>query len=112
MQKSKLIIAGIILLGLMFAGFECSSSSLTGARLYISQKKYDKAYEVLKKEVNTNPASDEGWYLLGYVYGERGQMDSMVVAFDKSLAISKNYQKDIDDYKKFEWANEFIKGID
>jgi tetratricopeptide (TPR) repeat protein len=111
MQKSKLIIAGIILLGLMFAGFECSSSSLTGARLYIQQKKYDKAYEDLQKEIRSNPANDEAWYLLGYVYGERGQMDSMVVAFDKSLAVSKNYQKDIDDYKKFEWANEFNKGV-
>jgi tetratricopeptide (TPR) repeat protein len=111
MQKSKLIIAGIILLGLMFTGFDCSSSSLTGARLYIQQKKYDKAYEVLQKEVSTNPASDEGWYLLGYVYGERGQMDSMVVAFDKSLAISKTYQKDVEDYKKFEWANQFNRGV-
>ena len=111
MQKSKLIIVGIILLGLTFTGFECSSSSLTGARLYIQQKKYDKAYEVLQQEVSTNPASDEGWYLLGYVYGERGQMDSMVVAFDKSLAVSKNYQKDINDYKKFQWANEFNKGV-
>ncbi len=111
MQKSKLFSIGMILVGLMLTGFACSSSSLTGARLYIQQKKYDKAYEVLQKEVTTNPASDEGWYLLGYVDGERGQMDSMVVAFDKSLAISKQYEKDINDYKKFQWANEFNKGV-
>ncbi|MGA8266104.1 MAG: hypothetical protein WB779_16795, partial [Ignavibacteriaceae bacterium] len=111
MQKSKLIIAGAILVGLMFTGFSCSSSSLTGARLYIQQKKYDNAYEVLEKEVRSNPASDEGWYLLGYIYGEKGQMDSMMVAFNKSLAISKQYEKDITDYKKYQWANQFNKGV-
>ena len=111
MQKSKLLIVGAILVGLMFTGFSCSSSSLTGARLYIQQKQYDKAYESLQKELSTNPASDEGWYLLGYVYGEKGQMDSMMVAFDKSLAVSKQYEKDINDYEKYQWANEFNAGV-
>ncbi len=111
MQKSKFIIAGLIFTGLMFTGFSCSSSSLTGARLYIQQKKYDKAYEVLQTEVAKNPQSDEGYYLLGFVYGERGQMDSMLVAFDKSLAISNTYEKDVNDNKKYYWANEFNKGV-
>lgn len=111
MQKSKLILASIILVGLMFTGFSCSSSSLTGARLYIQQKNYDAAYASLQKEIATNPASDEGWYLLGMVYGEKGQMDSMIVAFDKSLAISPKYEKDVDQYRKYFWANEFNKGV-
>ena len=111
MQKSKLLIGGIILVGLMFTGFSCSSSSLTGARLYMQQKKYDKAYEVLQKEISSNPASDEGWYLLGFVYGEKGQIDSMMVAFNKSLSISKKYEKDINNYKNFKWANEFNNGV-
>ncbi len=111
MQKSKLLIAGIILVGLMFTGFSCSSSSLTGARLYLQQKQYDKAYEALQKEISTNPASDEGWYLLGQLYGDRGQIDSMLVSFNKSLSISKLYEKDIDNYKKYQYANEFNKGV-
>ncbi|MGA7839019.1 MAG: tetratricopeptide repeat protein [Ignavibacteriaceae bacterium] len=111
MQKSKLILASAILVGLMFTGFSCSSSNLTGARLYIQQKNYDAAYAALQKELSTNPKSDEGWYLLGYVYGEKGQMDSMVVSFDKSLAISNQFKKDITDYRKFFWANEYNKGV-
>lgn len=111
MQMSKLITAFLILVGLMFTGFSCSSSSLTGARLYIQQKNYDKALESLQKEVATNPASAEGYYLLGYVYGERGQMDSLITSFDKSLSISNQFQKDITDYRKFYWANEFNKGV-
>ncbi len=111
MQKSKLLIVGIILVGLMFTGFSCSSSSLNGARLYIAQKEYNKAYEALQKDVSSNPASDEGWYLLGYVYGERDQVDSMLVGFNKSLAISKQFEKDINNYKSYKWANEFNKGV-
>lgn len=112
MQRSKLLlIVGAVLVGVMFTGFSCSSSNMTAARLYIQQKQYDKAYEALQQELNTNTASDEGWYLLGYVYGERGQMDSMVVAFNKSLAVSKQYEKNINDYKKYQWANEFNRGV-
>ena len=111
MQKSKLLIAGVILVGLMFTGFSCGSSSLTGAKIYIQQKQYDKAYEALQKEISTNPASDEGWYLLGQIYGDRGQIDSMLVSFNKSLSISKLYEKDIDNFRKYEYANEFNKGV-
>ena len=111
MQRSKLILASLIFLGLMFTGFDCSSSSLTGARLYIQNKNFDKAYEVLQKEVATNPKSDEGFYLLGYVYGERDQYDSMMVAFNKSLAISNKFEKDIKDQKLYYWGSSFNKGV-
>ena len=111
MHRSKLIIASLVLVGLMFTGFSCSSSSLTGARLYIQQKNYEKAVESLQKEVETNPASAEGFYLLGFVYGEMGDMDKLIINFDKSLSISNQFQKDITDYRKFYWANEFNKGV-
>lgn len=111
MQKSKLMIASLILVGLMFTGFSCSSSNLTGARLYIQQKNYDAAYAALQRELSVNPQSDEGWYLLGYVYGEKGNMDSLVTAFNKSLSISQKFIKDITDYRKYYWANEYNKGV-
>ena len=111
MHRSKLIIASLVLVGLMFTGFSCSSSSLTGARLYIQQKNYEKAVESLQKEVETNPASAEGFYLLGFVYGEMGDMDKLIINFDKSLSISGQFQKDITEYRKYYWANEFNKGV-
>ncbi|NOX66292.1 MAG: hypothetical protein GXO85_11015, partial [Chlorobi bacterium] len=88
-----------------------SSTELTSAKLYIQQKNYTKAIESLKKETTKNPKSDEGFYLLGYVMGEQGDLKAMVENFDKSLAISKKFAKEINDYKKYQWQDNFNKGV-
>jgi tetratricopeptide (TPR) repeat protein len=94
-----------------FTAFECASAELTGAKLYITQKQYDKAKETLLKEVQKNPASDEGWYLLGYLYGDEQNFQEMLNAFDKSLSISKKFEGQINDYKKYAWQTSFNKGV-
>ena len=112
MYRKNLIITAIILLALTFTGFECSSTELTSAKLYIQQKNYDKALEVLREEVNKNPKSVEGYYLMGMVYGEKGEFGNMVDAYDSSLALGDQYKKDIHDSKLYYWANLFNKGVD
>ena len=76
-------------------GFQCSSTELTSARLYIQQKNFDRALEVLQDEVTKNPKSDEGYFLLGHVYGETGEMENMIDAYDKSMGISNKFSKEI-----------------
>ena len=105
---SFLIIIGMVF---SFTAFQCSSTELTSAKLYIQQKNYDKAKESLEKEVARNPKSDEGYYLLGYVQGEQGELKEMLESYDKSLAISKKFSKEIDDYKKYQWQDNFNKGV-
>ena len=111
MQTKKIFMVAILLTGFMLTGFSCSSSNLTGARLYIQQKNYDKALASLKKEVAANPKSDEGYYLMGYVYSLQNKVDEMLDAFNKSLAISPKYQKEITSSKTFMWANSFNLGV-
>jgi tetratricopeptide (TPR) repeat protein len=111
MKNSKLIVLGILMMGLMFLGFQCSSTELTSAKLYIQQKNWDKAIETLNTEVAKNPQSDEGYFLLGTVYSELDDVDNMIKSFDKSLAISNKFQKNIEEYKAFQWANNFNRGV-
>ncbi len=111
MRNSNLIKAIFLLLGLSFMGLECASTNITSAKLYIQQKNYDKAIDVLQKEVQTNPKSDEAYYYLGYVYGEKEMFDKMNDAYNKSLSISKKYDKEINDSKKYYWAQLFNKGV-
>lgn len=94
----------------VFTGFQCSSTEITSGKLYIQQKNYDKAIEILKKEVEKNPQSDEGYYLLGYAYGEIGEIDKMLDAYEKSLSISNKFEKNITDSKNYFWANMFNRG--
>jgi tetratricopeptide (TPR) repeat protein len=111
MKNSKLFIAAFLVLGMMFMGSQCGSTEITSAKLYIQQKNYPRALEVLQKEVTKNPMSDEGYYLLGYVYGEQGDIPEMVDAYTKSLNISKQFEKNIDDSKKYFWAQAFNRGV-
>lgn len=94
-----------------FMAFQCSSTELTSAKLYIQQKNFAKAKESLLKEVEKNPQSDEGYYYLGYVNGEQGDMPAMLENFEKSLEISNKFQKNIEDYKKYHWAENFNRGV-
>lgn len=113
MRQVKLLVlmCAVLIAGMAFTGFECSSTELTSAKLYIQQKNLPKAIEALQKEVEKNPKSDEGYYLLGYVHGEKEQIPEMIAAFDKSLAISKKFEKQISDQRRFHWANFFNKGV-
>lgn len=112
MQKSKLYtVVFVLLAGLAFVGFQCSSTEMTSAKLYIQQKNYDKALDALQKEVAKNPNSAEGYYYLGYVYGEKDDYGKMIDAFDKSLSISNEYKSQIDDQQKYFWANLFNRGV-
>ena len=110
MQSSRIIIIATLFLGFVFTGFQCSSTELTSAKLYIQQKNYDKALEVLKKEVEKNPQSDEGYYLMGEIYGEKGQYDLMIGAYNKSLTVSKKYEKDINNQKIHYWYTLYQSG--
>jgi tetratricopeptide (TPR) repeat protein len=111
MHKSRILTVVALLAGIIFSGFQCSSTELTSARLYIQQKNFDKAIQVLKTDVEKNPKSDEGWFLLGHTYGEIGNMDSMITAYNKSLGISNKFETEIIDSKNYHWANSFNNGV-
>ncbi|MGE5680855.1 MAG: tetratricopeptide repeat protein [Bacillota bacterium] len=100
-----------MLLGLSLMAFQCSSTEMTSAKLYIQQKNYAKAKEALQKEIQKNPNSDEGYYMLGYLYGEEGDFTKMMEAYTKSLSISQKFAKNITDSKKYYWMNSFNKGV-
>jgi len=110
-MKKALSILVLIGMVLGLSAFACSSTELTSAKLYVQQKNFDKAIDALEKETSKNPKSDEGFYLLGYVNGEQGNLEAMVENFDKSVAISNKFEKNVDDYKKFQWQDNFNKGV-
>lgn len=94
-----------------FSAFQCSSTELTSAKLYIQQDNLDKALESLRQEVQKNPKSDEGFYLLGFVLGEKDDINGMLENFDKSTAISNKFAANIEESKKYHWADGFNKGV-
>lgn len=111
MHNSKIIILLLMLTALAITGFQCASTELTSAKLYIQQKNYDKALESLNREVAKNPKSDEGYYLMGVVHGEKEEYEKMVDSFNKSLSISNKFQTEIDASKQHYWGIAFNRGV-
>ncbi|MCB0753419.1 MAG: tetratricopeptide repeat protein, partial [Ignavibacteriae bacterium] len=110
-MKRIISIVLLISMALGFSAFQCSSTELTSAKLYIQQNNYEKAMESLQREVEKNPASDEGFYLLGYIQGEQGDITSMLDNYKKSLAVSNKFEKQISESRKYHWADGFNKGV-
>ncbi len=111
MKYPKILLILAVFLGFTFMGYQCGSTELTSAKLYIQQKNYDKAMDLLEQEVQKNPKSDEGYYLLGVVYGEKEEYSKMAEAYDKSLSISKNFKDNIDQSRQYYWATLFNRGV-
>ncbi len=109
----KRVINSLVILAMLFGvvAFQCSSTELTSARLYIQQKNYKKAKEALLKEIKKNPKSDEGYFLLGSILGEEGDIIGMVENYEKSLSISNKFEDKINKSKLFYWAQAFNKGV-
>ncbi|NNG26064.1 MAG: tetratricopeptide repeat protein [Ignavibacteriaceae bacterium] len=111
MQHSKLLIGIAFIIGMIFTGFQCSSTELTSAKLYIDQGNFEKALDMLQKDVEKNPQSDEGYFLMGHIYGEIDDLEKMISSFNNSLSISNKFATKIGEQKGFHWANKFNKGV-
>lgn len=111
MRPTKILIVISVFLSFTFMGYQCGSTEMTSAKLYIQQKNYDRALELLQQEVQKNPKSDEGYYLLGFVYGEKEQYGKMTEAYNKSLSISSSYADQINQSRQYYWAAMFNRGV-
>ena len=55
MKKIYGVVIFALISVMIFSGYQCSSTELTSAKLYIQQKNLDKALDALEKEVAKNP---------------------------------------------------------
>ena len=102
----------VVLAAILTTGFQCASAELTSAKLYIQRKDYQNAVKQLEKEVEKNPKSEEGFYLLGQVRQELRDYQGMKEAFDKALAIGPAHLKEIQMMKLGVWGRLFNEGVE
>ncbi|MCE1189175.1 MAG: tetratricopeptide repeat protein [Ignavibacteria bacterium] len=104
------LISAIIFGWLSLTAFDCASTEITSAKLYIQQKNVDKALDVLQKEVTKNPRSEEGYYMMGVIYGDKEEYAKMLDCFDKASANGKVHETDIKKAKLSYWGQAFNRG--
>src|SRR3972149_7629853 len=80
-------------------GFQCGSTEMTSARLYITRSDWDNAIRNLEAEVAKNSKNEEAWYLLGRVKAEKNDFAGMNDGFNHGLEGGKTYAKEIHDVR-------------
>jgi tetratricopeptide (TPR) repeat protein len=110
MRYSKMLLLLIISSFLFLTAFQCTSTEITSAKLYIQQKNYDKALEVLNQEIRKNPNSAEGYYWLAVVHSVQENYEEMVKAADRSVEISNEFEQQLNDLRLSDWAKTFNQG--
>ncbi|MGA7161418.1 MAG: tetratricopeptide repeat protein [Bacteroidota bacterium] len=109
----KLSLIAAVLAAILTQGFECASSEMTSAKLYLQRKEYENAKKQLEKEIQKNPKDEEAYYLLGkevqYVLGEYRDMK---ITFDSALAIAPTHQKEIQLINLSAWGKLYNHGVD
>jgi lipoprotein NlpI len=101
----------LVLLGFVTLWVGCQSPALTGAKVYIQQQDWDNAREQLEIAVQQEPGNAEAHYLLGRAYGEQGDYEAMVRAFQTSLEISERWKADIESVRDEKWVVVFNRGV-
>jgi tetratricopeptide (TPR) repeat protein len=119
MRTTLLFTSILVIAAVLSVGFQCGSSEMTSAKLYIQQGKLDEAIKNLDEELAKNPTNEEAWYLLGRVKADKEDFAGMVDAFHHAEKVGQKYAKDIKDVTYTYWgkymnigANSFNKAKD
>ncbi|MBN1541941.1 tetratricopeptide repeat protein [candidate division KSB1 bacterium] len=111
-MKRSTIIRTLLLMGLAaLFFFACQSKEVTSARVYIQQDNWDKAIEQLELAVVNYPSDPEAHYLLGWGYANREDWEAMNEMFDKSLALSPQFETEISAIRDQKWVEAFNTGV-
>lgn len=109
-MKTFYSLLGCLLMGLALVG--CQSTALTSAKVYLQQNDSEHAEEQLKLAVAQHPEDAEAHYWLGTVYARTGRYQEMNASFDRALALSTKYQKDIAQWRQKTYVEHYNRGVE
>jgi len=85
---------------ILFLVNACRPPELEQAIIDYNGGRYDNSYNLVVKATEKHPDNEEAWYYLGEIQGKRGEIKEMIGSYEKSLAINKTYQNEINISKR------------
>ncbi len=100
-------VVGLLLLTIL----GCDSTDMTSAKVYLQQKNYDKAEEMLLAAAEKEPLNPEPAYLLAVeVYSRKKAWDKVATYLNKSETIGPKYAEKIKLAREKYWVDNFNAG--
>jgi len=101
----------IIAASFMVTGFQCGSTEMTSAKLYIQRSDWPSAEKALTTEVEKNPTNAEAWYFLGYARLQLKEFKESLDALNHSLQAGPEYASKVSDAKHYGWQQTLNDGV-
>ncbi len=101
----------IVVISLTLTGFQCGSTEMTSAKLYIQRSDWKTAETALAKEVGKNPTNAEAWYLLGFVRLQLKEYKDALDALNSSLQAGPEFASKVKDAKHYGWQQTLNDGV-
>ena len=111
LKQAVAVFGATLLLGGGLFAFGCQSSALASGKLYMKQKKYDKARVQLELAVEMEPGNAEAHYNLGRICGLQGDYVELAVAFDLSQELSPDFDEEITGERLHYWSRSYNDGV-
>ncbi len=89
----------------------CRPPELEGAFVDFNAGRFDNALVLAKEAVAKYPQNGEAWLLLGRLHGKNENIKEMIPAFDKAVALNKQYEKEVENEKMYYFQTMFNKGV-
>ena len=100
-------VVGLLLLSIL----GCDSTDMTSAKVYLQQKNYDKAEEMLLLAVDKEPTNPEPAYLLAVeIYSRSKTWDKVALFLSKSEAAGSTFAEKIKQAREKYWIDNFNSG--
>jgi len=101
----------LLLFTISFLTYSCRPPELEQAVIDYNGGRYDNAYTEVLSATEKYPDNEEAWYYLGEIQGRKGQIKEMMESFNKSLAIDKTFQAEIDIAKNNYFSKFYNNGV-
>ncbi|MCF7824452.1 MAG: tetratricopeptide repeat protein [Candidatus Marinimicrobia bacterium] len=110
MKQSRNLLLWVVGL-LLLTVLGCDSTDMTSAKVYLQQKNYEKAEEMLLLAFDKEPLNPEPAYLLAVeVYSRSKSWDKVADYLNKSEAIGSNFVEKIKLAREKYWVDNFNQG--
>lgn len=112
MKNFVILILSAMTITFSVTGFQCATAEMTSGKMALQRQEWENAERSFEQEVTKNPENAEAWYSLGRVRHELKNYKGMNDAFERSIALSKEFQNEIGNVRLGTWGQLFNSGIE